>query len=456
MRSLVFFICLAAAAMISIAQHAHAIDIALSWDAPTINADGSGLTDLATYTLKMRNAQNQVTSFPGLTVTSYTVQSLPVGTYFFTVTATDTSGNESAPSNEYRVVLGSPAEDSDGDGVPDDIDNCPALANPDQLDLNQNLIGDACEQSGSKRNAIIDFDKDGISDTTRVARSKAGLELETNLSKSGRMVSFTVGAKSDLLALADYDGDGGTDLAVIRRLNGLLYWQIHGLTPTFDQSTGIREERQFLAAGDRPLINCDFDGDSKADLAGMTRGGLVKIQLSQSGNTLEFDTKRSPSKVRDITCAWIENHGPVIALLANKRSKPGAAQRDQTTILNLQGTVVGNLTHLPAQELFSFDMNGDGADEFAALRSNGTVMIFTGGSRKPLTMRGKPSRDAVVSILPGSGDDAELGLTLRTRKGALFFLGFDSLAMRRLSEFSAAPKRSLAQSHGAAARAARR
>lgn len=35
--------------------------------------------------------------------------------------------------------------DGDNDGVPDAIDNCPLVANPDQADLNHNGIGDACE-----------------------------------------------------------------------------------------------------------------------------------------------------------------------------------------------------------------------------------------------------------------------------------------------------------------------
>lgn len=40
---------------------------------------------------------------------------------------------------------GCPGQDSDHDGVPDAIDNCPQVANSDQLDTNGNGIGDACE-----------------------------------------------------------------------------------------------------------------------------------------------------------------------------------------------------------------------------------------------------------------------------------------------------------------------
>jgi hypothetical protein len=35
--------------------------------------------------------------------------------------------------------------DIDNDGVPNGADNCPYVPNPDQLDLNSNNIGDACE-----------------------------------------------------------------------------------------------------------------------------------------------------------------------------------------------------------------------------------------------------------------------------------------------------------------------
>ncbi|MCB1844647.1 MAG: thrombospondin type 3 repeat-containing protein, partial [Halioglobus sp.] len=37
-----------------------------------------------------------------------------------------------------------PINDADHDGVPDDVDNCPLVPNPDQIDSDNNGRGDAC------------------------------------------------------------------------------------------------------------------------------------------------------------------------------------------------------------------------------------------------------------------------------------------------------------------------
>lgn len=50
-----------------------------------------------------------------------------------------------APGEKPVKTSWKAVQDTDGDGIPDDQDNCPDTPNPDQADSNANGIGDACE-----------------------------------------------------------------------------------------------------------------------------------------------------------------------------------------------------------------------------------------------------------------------------------------------------------------------
>jgi hypothetical protein len=54
-----------------------------------------------------------------------------------------------------------PPPDGDGDGVADSVDNCPAVANPGQADVDGDGLGDACDPQDNR-----DSDSDGVLDTT--------------------------------------------------------------------------------------------------------------------------------------------------------------------------------------------------------------------------------------------------------------------------------------------------
>ncbi len=80
----------------------------LSWSAPTQNADNTPLTDLAGYNIyygtSAGNYPNTVKiSNPGITTSL--IENLAPGTWFFVVTAFDTSGNESAMSAAVSKTL---------------------------------------------------------------------------------------------------------------------------------------------------------------------------------------------------------------------------------------------------------------------------------------------------------------------------------------------------------------
>jgi hypothetical protein len=80
----------------------------LSWNAPTRNEDGSVLEDLAGYRVHYGTAlghypNTAIIDNPGLT--TYTIDNLPVGTWFFTVSAFDDNGNESILSNIDSITI---------------------------------------------------------------------------------------------------------------------------------------------------------------------------------------------------------------------------------------------------------------------------------------------------------------------------------------------------------------
>jgi hypothetical protein len=101
---------------------------------------------------------------------------------------------------DYRTGYGRISLDADGDGVNHHADNCPLLYNPDQLDLDNDKLGDACD---------ADVDGDGLTNTQETL-------LGTNLRKAdtdGDGLSDGVEVKTygTHPLLADTDGDGLTD-----------------------------------------------------------------------------------------------------------------------------------------------------------------------------------------------------------------------------------------------------
>ena len=91
------------------------------------------------------------------TATSAVFRERPGSTYGFFSVARDCIGNEEPRPASADVTDVANAADADGDGVADDRDNCPALANGDQADLDGDGMGDACD-------TCTDDDGDGFGD----------------------------------------------------------------------------------------------------------------------------------------------------------------------------------------------------------------------------------------------------------------------------------------------------
>jgi hypothetical protein len=74
----------------------------LSWMAPDENTDGTPLTNLAGYRIyygTVADVLDQVIDIPSVGVTTYVVENLTAGTYYFSIRAYNSAGAESALSN---------------------------------------------------------------------------------------------------------------------------------------------------------------------------------------------------------------------------------------------------------------------------------------------------------------------------------------------------------------------
>jgi hypothetical protein len=76
--------------------------------------------------------------------------------------------------------------DADDDGVPDDIDNCPYVANANQRDRDGDGVGNACDNCRKVANADqLDTDGDGVGDACET-KEAGGRKLRRQRRKRGR------------------------------------------------------------------------------------------------------------------------------------------------------------------------------------------------------------------------------------------------------------------------------
>ena len=155
-----------------------------------------------------------------------------------------------SPSTFAQDHLAAPAPDSDGDGVSDDVDNCPSVANANQADADSDAVGNACDNCVNVANPRVasaflaanawatltggqrDDDHDGYGNkcdgkfpgvTGSVVGAGDLAQFRASLGKS--LMGDTCGTtKTRPCAIFDLDEAGAvvnaTDLAIFRTLQG--------------------------------------------------------------------------------------------------------------------------------------------------------------------------------------------------------------------------------------------
>jgi hypothetical protein len=82
--------------------------VVLTWEAPTLRTDGTPFTDLAGYNIYYTTVPENYTDSVSIdvgNVTTYTINNLPLNTYYFVATAYDSTGDESTFSSEVSKVI---------------------------------------------------------------------------------------------------------------------------------------------------------------------------------------------------------------------------------------------------------------------------------------------------------------------------------------------------------------
>lgn len=151
--------------------------------------------------------------------TRQTVQfkSSVAGSYSIGLSTSDTNGTYNTNAAGFVLEVGGdvPDADSDGDGVPDSSDNCPALANADQADADGDGKGDAC-------------------DTNSYAPAPGNPPADPVIGNEGSTLtntgSFTDQDGNDSLTIIKLSGDG----SVTQGSNGTWSWSL----PTDDNGSG--------------------------------------------------------------------------------------------------------------------------------------------------------------------------------------------------------------------------
>ena len=158
------------------------------------------------YSFSSDNGASMVTGSGTITsatdqITAIDLSGLADGLIALTVALTDSSANEGTPAQDSATK----GIDQDNDGISDANDNCPSIANTDQLDTDNDGDGDACD---------TDDDNDGTPDTEDAFPLDPNEDTDTDGDGTGDNADTDDDndGQSDAASMAtDTDGDATPD-----------------------------------------------------------------------------------------------------------------------------------------------------------------------------------------------------------------------------------------------------
>jgi len=132
----------------------------------TLSSTDANSGDSHNYSLIPGNGNNDNSSFTisgTLLLTNTSLDYETKNNYSILVQTTDSAF--ASYTKSFTITVNDIDEDSDGDGITNNLDNCPSTANADQLDSDGDGIGDVCDNCINTSNSDqLDTDGDGVGD----------------------------------------------------------------------------------------------------------------------------------------------------------------------------------------------------------------------------------------------------------------------------------------------------